>query len=355
MDNDRISYIEMLDGIRAISVLIVVIAHCGFGSFIPGGLGVTIFFFLSGFLITSLLCIEYEKNGCINYKNFYIRRTFRLFPPLILLLVVSYLLNHLGLLGGEASFSSFLFQLFYLSNYAALYSWGAGAPDGLGVLWSLAVEEHFYLIFPIVLYFTKRYLSDKEPVMFLFILCICVLIWRIILVQFFKVSPSVTYSSTDTRIDSILYGCILALSLNPFKSESYDFIYNNRLLFKLLFFSALVVLLVTLFIRNDYFRETYRYSLQGASLFFIFSFVVFSKKGLVFKILSLPLLVKIGKYSYSIYLFHFVIIYLILQNTSISNNYFLLFLTAPSSYLVGKLINITIDNYFLKLRRKFHS
>ena len=80
--NNRPDYIPSLDGFRALAVLMVIIAHCGI-VFVPGGFGVTIFFFMSGFLITTLLIKEIGKNGRIDIKMFYLRRLLRLAPPLL--------------------------------------------------------------------------------------------------------------------------------------------------------------------------------------------------------------------------------------------------------------------------------
>src|ERR1700744_3779762 len=88
--------IPSLDGIRAVSVLIVVLSHAGLGQVIPGGFGVTIFFFLSGFLITTLLLAEYEETGRIDIPKFYLRRVFRLMPPLIISLLIAYGLTIAG-------------------------------------------------------------------------------------------------------------------------------------------------------------------------------------------------------------------------------------------------------------------
>src|SRR5262252_10540591 len=95
--------IPSLNGLRAISISIVLVAHAGYGNVIPGGLGVTIFFFLSGYLITTLLVDEHERSGRIDIGKFYLRRAFRLFPPLLLTLVIAYSLVLLGLLDGGIS------------------------------------------------------------------------------------------------------------------------------------------------------------------------------------------------------------------------------------------------------------
>ncbi len=211
----QVNYIPSLDGIRAVSITIVLLSHAGLGYIIPGGLGVTIFFFLSGFLITTLLNNEYDYSGRIHYTKFFIRRFLRLFPPLIITLIVVYSLSFIGIVDGEPSLSSFLSQMFYLANYHTIFHWSGGTPQGLGILWSLAVEEHFYLFFPILLYFLLHNIGKKNTSYFILTICLIVLAWRFYLIVF-EFKPSIrTYYATDTRIDSILFGCLLSLTFNP--------------------------------------------------------------------------------------------------------------------------------------------
>src|SRR4029077_12459985 len=144
--------IPSLDGLRAISILIVLVSHAGYGTVVPGGLGVTIFFFLSGYLITTLLLDENKRSGRINIGKFYLRRVFRLFPPLLVTLVIAYSLVALGLLDGGISWAGVLAQLLYFANYYGLFfDPGNTTAAGTGILWSLAVEEHFYMVYPAVL------------------------------------------------------------------------------------------------------------------------------------------------------------------------------------------------------------
>src|SRR5947199_4929814 len=105
--------IPSLDGIRAVSVLLVVLAHSGFGTIVPGGMGVTIFFFLSGYLITTLMLVESERSGNIAIQSFYIRRIFRLAPPLLITLTIAYSLTYFGLLPGRITLEGLTAQLLY--------------------------------------------------------------------------------------------------------------------------------------------------------------------------------------------------------------------------------------------------
>ena len=140
----RSQVIPSLDGIRAISVLIVVLGHSGLEALVPGGLGVTIFFFLSGYLISTLMLAEHSRTGEINILNFYARRVFRLMPPLIVSLAIAYGLTYSGLLAGAITCKGLAAQLLYFANYYGLFfDPGNTIPDGTGILWSLAVDEPF--------------------------------------------------------------------------------------------------------------------------------------------------------------------------------------------------------------------
>ena len=120
------------------------VSHAG-AEQIPGGFGVTIFFFLSGYLITTLLRREWEKMGNISLKNFYLRRVYRIFPPLYIVLVVVGMLVVTGALQVSQSptFSALLAQIFFGANYYGIFHGQEGFLPGTSVQWSLAVEEHF--------------------------------------------------------------------------------------------------------------------------------------------------------------------------------------------------------------------
>lgn len=213
-----------LDGIRAISVLIVVLAHSGLQALVPGVLGVTIFFFLSGYLITTLMLAENERTGKINILQFYARRMLRLMPPLFVSLAIAYGLTFAGLLSGGITISGLTAQLFYFANYYGLFFYpGNTVPDGTSILRSLAVEEHFYIFYPFFLTLLLRSaLRPRTIGTLLGIGCLVVPSWRIHLVQSPDFEIYRTYYASDTRIDSIIYGCILAVVINPVRERHRD-------------------------------------------------------------------------------------------------------------------------------------
>ena len=356
-ENDTI---PSLDGFRALSVLIVVIAHAGYGNLVPGGLGVTIFFFLSGYLITTLMLREHERTGTISIRDFYIRRIFRLLPPLLLTLVVAYALTSAGLLTGGISINGLLAQLLYFANYYSIFfDPGHTIPDGTGILWSLAVEEHFYIFYPaVVLLLVGERLRAKRIALLFAICCIAVLAWRFHLAYQPDFKPERTYYATDTRIDSILYGCILALAFNPLRSRLASLGRNAPAMSRAdwaLFLGGILVLLATLLVRDPVFRETARYSLQGLALMPIFYYCIRHAANFPFTTLNYAFISKIGVYSYSIYLIHHICIKAIEANfpAFAADRPMLVLATLTISILYAAAIDTYIDPYFRTLRHQF--
>jgi len=346
------SYINNLDGIRALAVLIVLDAHAGFGHIVPGGFGVTVFFFLSGFLITTLLIAEYEKHQTISLKKFFLRRFFRLFPPLFISLILAYGLVAVGLLGGDISAGGVFYQLFYLANYQQIFGWGSSTPHGTGVLWSLAVEEHFYLLFPFLFWLMLNHLSKARIFLLLAALCLLILGWRYYLVLVEQVSSIRTYYATDTRIDSILFGCLLALRFNPLSIDQDQSSIPAR--HWVMLGTAGAVLLLTLLYRDPVFRETLRYSLQGLALTPFFYCAVAYSRAPIFVWLEISALKKLGVYSYVIYLTHHVVISsLEHQNYGLQPAVTLLIAFLLST-AAAALVDRYVDGYFQRLRARLH-
>src|ERR671913_1706179 len=153
----RLSYSPGLDGLRAIAVMAVLLYHADL-SFIPGGfLGVEVFFVISGYLISALLLAEWHRRGHIDLKNFWIRRARRLLPALYVLLVVCMAYAVVFLPGEVAGLrGDVIAAVGYVTNWYLIvgqesYFEAVGRPSLLKHLWSLAVEEQFYFIWPPVL------------------------------------------------------------------------------------------------------------------------------------------------------------------------------------------------------------
>jgi peptidoglycan/LPS O-acetylase OafA/YrhL len=286
-------YVPAIDGLRALAIGAVVASHFGADGVIPGGFGVTLFFFISGYLITTLMIREYAENGTISISSFYARRLLRLAPALMaMILAVSFTFFVLfGFVNGSQASAG----IFYYMNYYIL--WGGKADMPLGPLWSLAVEEHYYLLFPAIFLWLWKY---KERFVASVVAVIAVLLWRTFLILMWHVGQDRTYLATDTRIDSILYGAILAGMLNT----SWTIVAKHFESWIALI-SASLMLLITFVYRNEVFRETARYSLQGMALLPLFYATLFSSRlALVRSILETGPFLWIGKLSYSLYLWH---------------------------------------------------
>lgn len=298
--------IASLDGWRAVAIAIVFLSHAGLGKIIPGGLGVTIFFFLSGYLITTLLLREFAHAATINIRHFYLRRALRLTPPLLLVLTATYLLTHYGIFTGHATWAGFFAQLFYFANYYTLFfDAGQALPQGTGVFWSLAVEEHFYFFFPALFLLLMRKAERRRIPLYLAAACAAFLAWRYWLVVGQSAPMERTYYATDTRIDSILYGCILATL--PLSQGLRAVLQRPRVRIAAVA-AGMGLLLLTLVVRDDVFRETLRYSLQGIALIPLFYYSVTHPRSFPFRLLNLRWVQRVGIYSYSIYLSHEVLL-----------------------------------------------
>jgi peptidoglycan/LPS O-acetylase OafA/YrhL len=201
------SRLPALDGLRAVAVAAVIVFHYGLARFALARLGVSLFFVLSGFLITLLLVREREKTGDVSLKNFYIRRALRIFPAYYTFLGLSFLFMIAA--GIDTPPLLVLSSLFYLLNNVEAFNLIIGTPVSHG--WSLAVEEQFYLLWPALLRACWARGYSVRRVIFLAIAAIC--LWRTVLWAN-GIGNSYQYYAFDTRFDSLLVGCGLAICVH---------------------------------------------------------------------------------------------------------------------------------------------
>ena len=349
-------YIPSLDGIRAVAVLIVFLSHAGV-KFVPGGFGVTVFFFLSGYLITTLLRREHDRTNRIDFKKFYMRRVLRILPPFYLVLFLA--VGASWLVGIYSEFSpkqleAFLSQFFHYSNYHNVQYGNQYMALGTEVYWSLAVEEHFYLLFPLLYMLLRRFkLGPSQQACVFLGLCMLVLLWRCLLVFGMGAVYERVFFATDTRIDSILFGCAMAVAGNPAMGQDRQI--PERVLKYILLPLGFAMLLATLLFRVDYLRDTFRYSIQGVALYPIFIAAIRFPEWGLFKVLNWNWVRFVGVLSYSLYLVHFVVIKVL--NTTMPGLGFVatgvvsLAISLVISYGIYRLAEIPAA----KLKRKFSS
>jgi peptidoglycan/LPS O-acetylase OafA/YrhL len=342
--------IPSLDGIRALAVSLVFFAHSGFENVIPGGLGVTIFFVLSGYLITTLMRIEHARSGSISYRGFYLRRLLRLMPPLFILVVVAGLLAATSVIDGGFTSGGLLSALFYFGNYYVISHDFHGMPAGVGVVWSLAIEEHYYLFFPPLAALLLRIGRVGLSVCLVSALCAVVLGWRYWLV-FHGASEAYLTMATDTRVDAILVGCLMALLCNP----RLDRVRAPKALNDWGIAAACVaVLLVTLLYRDEVFRLTARHTLQSLAIAPLIYLAVARADRLPFRWLNARPLVYVGTISYTIYLAHHVILAGLAKHWPQLSWTWLTLAGALVTLAVAEPIRRWVEQPCAKLRKRLH-
>ena len=209
-------YMPGLDGLRAVSILMVIYSHLSVTHVLPhvirastlGSSAVIIFFVLSGFLITSQLKSEVNRTGSIRFKDFYIRRIFRLIPALLLMLAVAEVMGAFGLV--PISHMDVLRGLTYTADYFHPVYWS------LAHLWSLSVEEQFYILWPVLLVFAGLARSRRFAIM---AILLCPLFRAI--GWYAGVDEALVFRRFEMVADSLAFGCLLALD--------YERIRNSRL------------------------------------------------------------------------------------------------------------------------------
>ena len=294
-------YIPCFDGLRAISISIVLLRHFEVSHLIPGGFGVTVFFFISGVLITRLLLAEFRQNGRVSLKQFYLRRFVRLMPALLALVFITSMAR---IASGDSVPASELFAtIFYYRNYfnyvAACISDYDVLVRGWNQTWSLSIEEHFYFLFPPLLLWIGP--ANPRALRFFGGIVVVPLLLRIIYWFIVPSAEDYNYCATEARIDSILSGSLLALSTQflPF-SRLKSLIGNPVLLY-----ASLATVVASIAYRNSFFQDTLKFSIHHCCLFIIIFQLLHLDQHLWLKrLLELQAFRFAGKISYSLYLWH---------------------------------------------------
>jgi peptidoglycan/LPS O-acetylase OafA/YrhL len=309
-------YLPGLDGIRAIAVLAVIAYHLNFG-WAPGGLlGVQVFFVLSGYLITDLLVAEYGRHHGIGLRNFWIRRARRLLPALFVMMFVT--IGWATLFDRDqltALRSDVLPGIFYVSNWWFIFqhvSYFAkfGPPSPFGHLWSLAIEEQFYLIWPLVLLVGFRWIHVKRTRVLLTLGLAAASAIEMAVLYTPGGDPTRVYDGTDTRVFALLIGAALAMVL-PRSRKFAPVTPNARRLLNLVGAVSLLGIFALFWHTNQY--ETFLYS-GGMVLLALLTALVIAVTihpgSQLRRILGIEPLRWIGERSYAIYLWHYPIIVL---------------------------------------------
>lgn len=306
-----------LDGLRALAVFAVMAYHLGL-PFVPGGfLGVTLFFVLSGYLITDLLLAEWNRRGTVSFKSFYIRRAKRLFPGIILMLVCT--VGYIGLFQPElmsnfkaavlpaALFFSNWWYIFTDMPYFASFA----TPSLLNHFWSLAVEAQFYLLWPVLLVLGQRFIKQKW--LKLLITALLAIVSAALMALLFQpgYDPSRIYYGTDTRMFSLLLGACLAYIYPSARLVGSAPTKKHRVIIDTTGLIALASVIFTMYYITQYDDMLY---VGGMFLFSIVCVVLIAVAAnsatVLGRVLGIKPLRFVGKISYGIYLWHYPVIIL---------------------------------------------
>jgi peptidoglycan/LPS O-acetylase OafA/YrhL len=298
-----VKHVPALDGIRALAVLLVMAFHAIAPHTGGGYLGVDVFFVLSGFLITSILLQEIGATGSINVRRFYLRRILRLMPALVLMLL-TYLIAA-PFLWPKVPYSQdlkeVLLAFFYLSDYANAF-WSV--PTRLRHTWSLSVEEHFYLIWPIVLLALVKLASRRRMAIALVAMYLLFTGWRIFCDLDGAMGYSQSYYRFDTRLSGLTIGALLALLLSENKAT-----HSRRA--DLMALGALsVIAFCTLHfnVASTGAMTAGMTAVEISTLILIYTAMT-SRRSIVSIALANPTMGYLGRMSYGIYLWHYPIFF----------------------------------------------
>ena len=307
----QLQYINQLDGFRFFAIASVMLAHFITNEFIsrfPFGFGVLFFFVLSSFLITRILLNakknneEKELSNFYSLKHFYIRRSLRIFPIYYVLIIFLLIVNF------SPCREIFPYLFTYTVNLFISYSHNTSIAGGFSHLWSLSIEEQFYILFPFFIFTIKK----KHILFFLISVTLIGLTGRMLLFLYNPSNIALWNFHSISALDSLGIGAILGY-LSLYKLDFLKKIIGNRYLFFLAAFLFLSTMIFSFTIYTDNLRYNFysavlmRFFLNILSFWILGWAVVIGYKGVIKQILENRFIVYLGKISYGLYLYHYFV------------------------------------------------
>jgi peptidoglycan/LPS O-acetylase OafA/YrhL len=326
-----LKYEPALDGIRGVAVLMVMVSHW-LPDLLPGGwLAVDMFFVLSGYLITRLFLDEFARENQINFARFYIGRAVRLMPAFWCLLAfmaaIIAIAHH-----RTTMIYSWIMSATYLMNWNIALGWGWA--DYLGHTWSLAAQEQFYILWPLVFVFIR----GRRPLAWLGAGLVIAIAWRCYLVQN-QVTELRIYNGFDTHADPLLMGCAMAF---PKVSEGLRAVLS-RLRFA--WVAVVAIMFAWLFVPPES-VQMLGFTLSGL---LAMAFITLATQGTLRRFLVQKPLIFTGKISYGLYLWHYPLLGLMANRMPGASPVFAL----AAAYAIAVLSHFTVEKYFQHLKRKY--
>lgn len=302
-----------IDAMRALAVMLVVVSHAGLQDRVPGGLGVTMFFSISGFIITYLLLKERGRTGTFNIGSFYTRRALKILPPLLIVVIIPTVILSLF---KKIDWSPVAGIIFFYYNWLKVHDISPPLPGSV-VVWSLSIEEQFYLLFAVIwavvvgMNVGKRWITTG-----VITVAVASIFIRILIVStspFSKTLEDRIYYGSVTRVDAIAFGILTATAFyyatnQPDRKPWITRITQRDSALAL----ALILFLSSLFLRNEWFRYTFRFSVQALAACIIILYGFGNSPTVIRRAFNstvdLRAIQIVGRASYSIYLIHFIII-----------------------------------------------
>jgi peptidoglycan/LPS O-acetylase OafA/YrhL len=296
----KLAYVPALDGIRAIAILFVFLFHAG--NLRGGWVGVDMFFTLSGYLITLILTTEYEATGFIFTGQFFFRRACRLLPAASALIAVAVALSFYFNDKFHDTTIDAVAALLYVEDFRYAFSPVAGTM--LGHLWSLSVEEQFYLIWPFFLIVSLSLFGRKSSFYVVIATTVFIILWRFAILSESSSPYYRIYFSFDTRIDELLIGSALALWGHR---PAQVILRTIKLSWPLI-----VIFFIAIVIEVDpvtKWEGVSSYPLIGAATACLIVIVTTEEMAFLTQLFTLAPLVAFGRISYGFYLWHYLIIH----------------------------------------------
>lgn len=354
-------HFHTFDALRFFACFKVFIHHLPITSFTwfnviskGGGIGVQFFFVLSGFLITYILLYEKNSSGTIELKKFYKRRVLRIWPLFYLMIAVAfctpYILKYvLNLSSSDEGYQpNWIMSLLFLENYQMMIKDSFPNVSPLRVVWSVCIEEHFYIIWGLLFYFIKKTFLPFILITSILLGIIFRLIYSLIDLPFLDV-----FTSIDLFAVGALPAYLLVFKDSFIYKINNIFNYHTKLIFSILLISFIFYLP---HIQENYFLKFFTPTILGILFSFLIIFII--PENNKFKINNNNIFSKLGIYTYGFYLYHTIVINLFIHifiklNWNLSNAFyaFLFFcITLICSLICSKISYDYFERFFLKLK-----